>query len=788
MRIVSNQGHLPAKWFNCSDPDPHQWHKSPPRGWTLEQHIAECLHMVRFLLDESPFGRLLHEKMHLTIPYKRFILLCTLAVLLHDLGKASSGFQEMLDRQDRIYWEALEEGADANTIHGRLKQERMGHPQPYRHEWLSGCLLVLPVLWKWLVKAAGSEEDAFIVACAVRGHHIKTDRVPEHDETTVMFHTREVERILSTLIVKFGLRLPAFPLATSNTTKTTLEILGKADESFWLKRKDDETPVSLAVKWVLILADSFGSMTPPPEFQKGHVAFREYLFEALQRVFAPLKPWDVRYWKNGGSRIDKDILDNLHDFQQRAYRTPPQTDLLIDFACGGGKSAAAFLAVSDDFLCSTRVIFTETTTGAAAHHHTETGDPDRDSLRTSRARIDHKLLGHEPLVGCSCEEEGDEKVETFQMVQDLQGFRSPCVYATIDQLLGSLVCRRRSIMWLLYLVQNTQVIFDEFHAYDQPLRQRFLQFLKWFPGVRVVALSATVPPQLERDVKSLRPGMVVIQSQGDGIDPSTCPRYRFHRVKDRSELPGLFSAEHRTLWRVNRVRVAQSVGRYFQDAIVYHARFPYMFQRRRQDEVINAFRTLEDPVRVVVTQVAQQALDFEAHRIISEMCPPDEFLQAIGRSRDRGVVATGITPIYFYAPDVEAPYRGLGTLNWWFDGLLKKDMWSQRELDVYSKASFPGKPTELPAGEMKETHWRSLRDMGRTVTVMLSRDLPKVRENPEDLQLYTFATYVSSVRGKDQGKFRNIPVVPFCYDSRLGVIENDANVLPFDPEGSRKDP
>lgn len=220
-------------------------------------------------------------------------------------------------------------------------------------------------------------------------------------------------------------------------------------------------------------------------------------------------------------------------------------------------------------------------------------------LRFSTAITDMILLGYYDE-----EETSEESLGITDTRKTLKEFAKVVSYATIDQVLGVMAFRRKSLMWLPLILKST-IVFDEFHSYDDYTQDNFNDFLNFFPGIRVIVMSGTVTPAQESNFLTLRPKATVIHSAGGISDLANYQRYRFHFIL-QEEAPAYFSADARTLWVVNRVKAAQSVGRCFLDAQVLHSRF------RHRERVLNG----ESLVRVseVKTRFGRSPLRW--HRLL----------------------------------------------------------------------------------------------------------------------------------------------------------------------------
>lgn len=745
---------LLAKWRNDRAPGaPSQW--GWPRGRTLMEHTEECVHIALCLLDECAFGRRLYEVMAIEefVTWEQFRQLCVLTVLLHDLGKAGSEFLQMLWTKEEVYLDGLREGVDARTLRGRLLDAF--DKQAHRHEVLSHFLLHTKQISAWLQAEAG--EGADIVRAAVLGHHAKTHKKINKPHAKIRIYMAAMAGAINDVIRRLRLNVSPFP-SFSGAPKTVLvdKMVNRLADR---RSEEDETRLSMAVKFVTILSDTFGSMGPKASFQGTLEEYREglkgYLRDTQQVVPFPLP---------------EKFLGNLFDIQRRALAVDGG-DVLITSETGSGKFFAAYCAaanpapdpITGKYMVPTRLAFTAPTTGIAAQFYTMSGTA-LDSLRTSRSVVDLDLFPQPAFADELTEIDlGDEDP---LLPDELRSLKSPVTFTTPDQILGVVAYRRKSIVWLLYLVHAT-IVWDEFHAYDEQMLKWYRRFIRWFPGIRSISMSAVVSQSLEQIVTNDRPDTKILINRDD--KKAHAPRYRFHFLEDPREAPEHFTAGMRTLWYVNTVMAAQEAGREFPDALVFHARYRYLDKVARQRDFLRVFGS-GHPVRGVCTQIAQIAFDIEGGQGVIEACPPADFLQRIGRLTPRGRMPDAITDIYLYMPKASAPYEDLSGYESWYRSLGGRD-WSQHDLVTDFRARFVGKQTEIPNWNMFDTVRRSVRNSDFPMaTAVLEKDRPEMRALADRRHVQKFEVSVPWGKVQDLPRiYRYRYVIDWPYDPRLGV-------------------
>lgn len=766
---------LLAKWRN-KEGAPETW--GWPIGQDLRGHTSSVVQWATFFLgDQSGIGRDLYTKMQLDeyLTFDEFKRVAILACLLHDVGKANNEFQRMLWTLEAIWKDCLRQNLDARATRARLADERVH--QTLRHELAGVLFLTSPGPLQWLRQQAG--KHARVVLAAVYGHHMKTDRQlsdrlaqldpPTRESLEVRIPSSQVQEVLRAVIAEFRLPLDPFPMCADFRRP-----LMKTQEEFesTVLFQDVESRLSMGVKLFVVMADSFGSMSPGKGWPEGgDFGFTKWLQQGILEALA----WrPVRL----GPHIEKRAKTAPYSHQEEALRT--LSDILVDVGCGGGKSATGFLAAVDGpkYTSSHRVIVTESVRAAAQQlfrdlGSTKIGKARKGSdLRFSTALTDKILLG----MG---EEEIEDPDDILDIRRTIAQYASDVVYTTVDQLLGAVSFRRKAVLWLPLAFRST-ILFDEFHSYDPMLQANFRLFLKMFPRIRTVALSGTITPDQEREFLVARPGATIIRGSGGEEDLSRYQRYRFHLIPEEDAAQH-FSSAHRTLWVVNRVRVAQDVGRTFGDALVLHSRFRHRERVLLADGLVKAFRSGK-PLRAVTTQIAQTSLDISGGRGILEACSPAELLQRLGRLAERGKIPKGLTDVYIYFPQTSRPYKGnLLDLLPWYEALVQKPSWSFHELTVYFReAAGAQEIPDLSARPAMTTIPYLLRETDGKMTVILEQDIPEIkaaleaskvgRERPVTrlIQEYELSTYLRGWHKRDTF-YGRIVAPEFEYDPRLGA-------------------
>ncbi len=288
---------------------------------------------------------------------------------------------------------------------------------------------------------------------------------------------------------------------------------------------------------------------------------------------------------------------------------------------------------------------------------------------------------------------------------------------TIDQALLTILPVRHQFVRLWGLA-NRVVVFDEIHAYDAYTSTLLLHLLRWLLalGSSVVLLSATLPPQIRRQLAALTgaqppaqeaayPRLSVYQN-GQAVRPiafDADPKRRLNItiVPVHADLSAIKTAlDHRlaaggyALALVNTVQRAQQlyldygdgealiadgepVGKRLADGTevyLFHARFPAEARQRREDAVLKVFGPpAKDDAGarsgrklLIATQVAEQSLDLDFDLIATDLAPIDLLLQRAGRLwRHARGARPASEPMLIVAGLAEDPPPAFGKPLWW---------------------------------------------------------------------------------------------------------------------------
>lgn len=235
---------------------------------------------------------------------------------------------------------------------------------------------------------------------------------------------------------------------------------------------------------------------------------------------------------------------------------------------------------------------------------------------------------------------------------------------TLDQALLAVLSDRQAWVRLLGLANKT-VILDEVHAYDVYTSGLLRRLLQWLAALNcsVIVLSATLTDAQRAELldafgatpaalRTAWPRVTVATSTLQQVAPLPTADQReilLRHFADARALPAELLARLDcggcALAICNTVGAAQAMYRRLQrealreqgepvELHLLHARYPAAVRHQREQAVIRRFgRDGQRPPRAVLvaTQVAEQSLDLDFDLLVTELAPVDSLLQRLGR-------------------------------------------------------------------------------------------------------------------------------------------------------------
>jgi len=689
---------------------------------------------------------------------------------IQDLGKASSHFQEMVTTTPQI-------------------------KQLVRHEAVSGILVWSePQLRKWL---AGLPDMAFIAAVwGAVGHHRKFDQQTAPETVlplTVGVSHQDFATILSEMSA--DLKLPPPPvfdrdlvIAQTSTQTCDLPALESirnmqdefADQEVQFADARDRRALAL-VKALGIAADVVASAVASRGQWAKEYFIADYINDSI--VKTGLTPSElsrlINKWAwdhaphNTGNRDESMLPPNftVRDFQNNVAASKS----FLTFAqagCGTGKSLAAYMwahqwcaRFANHGRTNFRLFVCLPTTGTTTEHFKDYAlESGIDaSLTHSRSSIDLKTISETAsqeeanAADADAAEAARIALNTARdKIESLALWSTPLIVTTADTVLGLMSNARRAI-YSLPAIMSSVIVFDEIHAFDGQMFGHLLVFLKNFPRLPVLLMTASLSDERLTAIKRVRPDLYPISGPPEFemleryvITNSMTDEAMWRTVQE------CVSKSRKILWVCNRVEWANEIylacrerfrEQMAESAInVYHSRLRYKDRSLRHRRVIDHFKTEGNAAILVATQVAEMSLDLSADLLITDIAPISSLIQRMGRLNRRSTPDDPRPPkLAIVRPlpqgefNVEMPYAKpeLEMAARWLGSLIARNR-AIRQRDLSEAFAEFSQAREYSIAEAEERAvffsglWRTrpgiTRDEGHTVTVILEADLKSCNE------------------------------------------------------------
>jgi CRISPR-associated endonuclease/helicase Cas3 len=254
---------------------------------------------------------------------------------------------------------------------------------------------------------------------------------------------------------------------------------------------------------------------------------------------------------------------------------------------------------------------------------------------------------------------------------------------------------------------------DEVHSFDESMFSTLRRFLREFPSVPVLCMTATLPVERRSELIASTLTPYPATTPADLARDAVYERYHVEwiaRGQVDDQVAGELRQRRRVLWVSNWVSDCQQVYRRHHaaedddDVIVrvfcYHSRFKLNHRKDRHKELIGAFKDSaerKDPCEGLLgatTQVCEMSLDLDAEVLVTDLAPIASLIQRMGRcNRDsKRMRGRSIGRSYVIRPECgkEKPYekKDLDAAEIFVNELEGKDV-SQEKLESVYKACDP---------------------------------------------------------------------------------------------------
>jgi len=141
------------------------------------------------------------------------------------------------------------------------------------------------------------------------------------------------------------------------------------------------------------------------------------------------------------------------------------------------------------------------------------------SLTHSRARVDLKAIAETAPQEEARADDADAAESARaalnaerDKIESLALWSTPLVVSTADTVLGLMSNARRSI-YSLPAIMSGAIVFDEIHAFDDQMFGHLLVFLKNFPRLPVLLMTASLPEERRR-AEAEQPALTCSSAEG----------------------------------------------------------------------------------------------------------------------------------------------------------------------------------------------------------------------------------------------------------------------------------
>lgn len=620
------------------------------RGELLLTHSIRTALMVQRLCRQLPLPGAEREELERRL---------TAACAYHDLGKAASGFQNMMRHPEQVW----------KHWHETLSAALAFHLDPH----FDPCALFAILTHHRSIPESGS---------GGREKTLPWDELPpdfggygESTWSAMLAELRDCLPHLNDLLNRLArtLHLHQQPL-TEQTPLTNLGI-----NAFWLQREARyQRRLTTEQKWraslmrgLLITSDHLASA-------RGARGARG------ERLTPPAVP-RLSDYREQIQAAELPAGCTLLPFQRRAGET--LGDAVLKAPTGSGKTLAAMLWAAHNQSENGRFFY--------VLPYTASINAMTDRFRGIFPEETVGVLHHRNAAYLFRQMENEPARERNQIARLLAGLARemyhPIRVCTPHQILR-FALRGRGWEYGLAEFQNACFVFDEIHAFEPLITGLTLATIKLLRdmGARVLFASATIPRFLERHISEhlgIFASNILAPNPDDDLDRVVCDKLR-HKINVRpgtmlNDLPrivdeieesgqtALLVCNHVATSQLVRLQLSEAYG---FDPVLLHARFNSEDRIRIEKQITGK----EKPRILVATQAVEVSLDIDYDRGYTEPAPADALGQRLGRINRKG--SRPPAPVVVY----EEPHGG-----YLYDRTLTDETIARlREVDKLSEADL----------------------------------------------------------------------------------------------------
>lgn len=648
---------------------------------------------------------------------ERFLKSSLLTVVLHDIGKNTAIFQEMM--------------------YVSRKGKRFNYKKNYRHELVSFLYAIAGNV------ALSKQEHGQLIGniplevLVILGHHkkINPDMASFDRESRSKKPSINMEGVNSALLLAKNIFMEEgyeFPeqLFKFSAKDNPYERASQFLNNYFPKLVQDETkpvyesirPTYLLLKAILHYSDWHGSAGIDVKYSLKKYA--DDLFNDIEKRC-----------------LDKEIkFDGLRPFQDECANTLGH--IIAVAPTGSGKTEASLLWALNNLqdLGVGKLIYLLPTmvTANSIFERLE------DYFGKGNVGLTHS-------TATFMFQDEDENTSEMRNVLFDKTFIKPATVATVDQLLAA---GFNTGKWSLIEANaaNSVIIIDEIHSYDSWTLGLIIESLKHFSelGARFMLMSATLPKYLINLFVETLPNVTVIRDET--LLKSCRNRYKtFDKYIDDviPEIEQSVNDGKKTLVVVNNVAKCQELYEKLihLEPMCYHSKF-ILKDRTKKEKYI------DDCHLLIATQVVEVSLDIDFDVMFTECAPPDAIAQRAGRVNRRREKISSYVYIYKASETSHKIYDSDSS------GLL------ERSFNAFE--SSPEKITESKLIEIVETVYSDIEIKSTDNFKDASGQYSKTQERLKGIFDNPNKTDVNEVTRKTD--YRQVPVIPSKFKDEISNL------------------
>ena len=643
---------------------------------------------------------------------ERFLKSSLLTVVLHDIGKNTAIFQEMM---------AISR-----------KGKRFDYSKNYRHELVSFLYGIAGNI------ALSKQEHGQLIgnipleALVILGHHKKInptmasfDRESRSEKPAINVEGAKNALLLAKKIFiaegyDFPKQLFEFNAKDNPYERANIFLFNYYPKMFGKESKQEAVrPIYLLLKAILHYSDWHGSAGIDVNYSlKKHA---DDLFNDIEKRC-----------------IEKEIkFDGLRPFQDECANTSGH--IIAVAPTGSGKTEASLLWALNNLqdLGGGKLIYLLPTMVTANSIFVRL----EDYFGKGNVGLTHS-------TATFMFQDEDENTNEMRNVLFDKTFIKPATVATIDQLLAT---GFNTGKWSLIEANaaNSVIIIDEIHSYDYWTLGLVIESLKHFSemGARFMLMSATLPKYLIDLLMETLPNTKVIR---DGTLLNSC-RNRY-KTFDKYIDDAIFEIEQsvidgkKTLVVVNNVAKCQELYENLGhlNPMCYHSKF---ILKDRMDKE----KYIDDAQLLIATQVVEVSLDIDFDVMFTECAPPDAIAQRAGRVNRRRIKTDSYVFIYKASETSHQIYDSDSS------GLL--------ELSFHEFESSPEEITESKLIEIVENVYSDIEIKSTDNFKRASEQYSKTQERLKGIFDNPNRDNLNEITRKTE--YRQLPVIPSTFKKEV---------------------